>query len=66
MPGCHGVENGVNKIDLAHIPVTPPNSSNALLLGGTNANTNAAWIASGASVDRLPTGAIKVTYEVRA
>jgi OmcA/MtrC family decaheme c-type cytochrome len=62
--GCHGVENGVNKIDLAHIPVTPPSPNNALLLGGTNANTNAAWIASGASANRLPTGAIKVTYEV--
>jgi OmcA/MtrC family decaheme c-type cytochrome len=62
--GCHGVENGVNKIDLAHIPVTPPSPNNALLLGGTNANTNAAWIASGASVNRLPTGAIKVTYDV--
>ena len=34
--GCHGIENGVNKIDLAHIPVTPPNASNSLLLGGTN------------------------------
>ena len=59
-------EHGVNKIDLAHMPVTPPNSSNSLLLGGTNANTNAAWIASGASVGRLPTGAIKVTYEVKS
>jgi OmcA/MtrC family decaheme c-type cytochrome len=62
--GCHGVVNGVNVIDLAHIPVTPPNPNNALLLGGTNANTNAAWIASGASVNRLPPGAIKVTYEI--
>ncbi|HQR75641.1 MAG TPA: OmcA/MtrC family decaheme c-type cytochrome [Burkholderiaceae bacterium] len=62
--GCHGVENGINKIDLSHIPVTPPSPNNALLLGGTNANTNAAWIASGASANRLPTGAIKVTYEV--
>jgi len=62
--GCHGVENGVNKIDVAHYPVTPPNPTNALLLGGTNANTNAAWIASGASANRLPAGAIKVTYEV--
>ena len=62
--GCHGVTGGVNLIDMAHIPVTPPNPTNSLLLGGTNSNTNAAWIASGASANRLPTGAIKVTYEV--
>src|SRR5450755_2476005 len=51
-------------IDLSHLPVTPPNPANALLLGGTNANTNAAWIASGASVGRLPLGAIAPTYDV--
>jgi len=45
-------------IDLSHFPVTPPNPGNALLLGQSNANTNAAWIASGASVGRLPPGAI--------
>jgi OmcA/MtrC family decaheme c-type cytochrome len=33
------------------------------VLGG-NTNTNAAWIASGGSVNRLPAGAIKVTYEI--
>jgi OmcA/MtrC family decaheme c-type cytochrome len=53
-------------IDLSHFPVTPPNPQNALLLGGTNANTNAAWIASGASVGRLPLGAITPTYDVKS
>ena len=57
--GCHGVENGVNKIDVAHIPVTPPNTGSALHVAGGNTNTNAAWIASDTS--RLPAGAIKVT-----
>ncbi len=63
--GCHGVENGVNKIDLAHIPVTPPNEGSSLHVGGGSANTNAGWIASGANVNRLPPEAIKVTYEVK-
>ena len=36
-------------IDLVHLPVTPPNPSNSLLAGGTNSNTNAAWIASNTS-----------------
>jgi OmcA/MtrC family decaheme c-type cytochrome len=53
-------------IDLSHFPVTPPNPNNALLLGGTNANTNAAWIASGASVGRLPLGAIAPRYDVKS
>ena len=35
-----------------------------LYTSGTNANTNAAWIASNAS--RLPAGAIKVTYDVQS
>ncbi len=51
-------------IDLVHLPVTPPNPSNSLLLGGTNSNTNAAWIASNTS--RLPAGAIKVTYDIKS
>lgn len=51
-------------IDLAHTPVTPPNAANSLLAGGTNANTNAAWIASNTS--RLPAGAIKVSYDIKS
>ena len=51
-------------IDTVHTPVTPPGSDNALLAGGTNANTNAAWIASNTS--RLPAGAIKVSYDIKS
>ena len=53
-------------IDLSHFPVTPPNANNALAVTGGNANTNSAWIASGASVGRLPPGAITVTYDVKS
>ncbi|MFM2119936.1 MAG: hypothetical protein RL722_1404 [Pseudomonadota bacterium] len=56
---CHNAAS----IDVAHLPVTPPNKDNALLAGGTNNNTNAAWIASNTS--RLPAGAIKVSYEIQ-
>src|SRR5678815_3467875 len=47
-----------------HIPVTPPNPGNALVSGGTNANTNAAWILSNPA--RKPEGAIVVTYEIKS
>ena len=53
-------------IDLAHFPVTPPSPDNALAVDGGNANTSAAWIASGGSVGRLPPGAIAPTYEVQS
>jgi len=56
---CHTPDN----IDKAHLPVTPPNLQSALHVPGGNANTNAAWIAS--NTNRLPAGAIKVTYEIR-
>ena len=45
-----------------HVAVTPPNPASTLFLGGTNGNTNAAWIAS--NVNNLPAGAIKVTYDI--
>jgi len=51
-------------VDMAHYPVTPPNPENALALAGGSSNTNAAWIASGGSVGRLPLGAITPTYDV--
>jgi len=56
-------------IDTAHIPVTPPNPQNALVVdpppaGTGNANTNAAWIASNPA--RLPAGAFKVSYEIKS
>jgi OmcA/MtrC family decaheme c-type cytochrome len=51
-------------IDVVHTPVTPPAAGNSLLAGGTNANTNAAWIASNTS--RLPAGAIPVSYDIQS
>ncbi|CAG4883522.1 conserved exported protein of unknown function [Georgfuchsia toluolica] len=57
---CHDATT----IAVNHIPVTPPNPTNSLLLGGTNSNTNAAWIASNTS--NVPAGAIKVTYEINS
>lgn len=56
-------------IDLVHLPVTPPNENNSLDVALSpdqnvtgNSNTNAAWIASNTS--RLPSGAIKISYEI--
>ncbi|MEI8159410.1 MAG: OmcA/MtrC family decaheme c-type cytochrome, partial [Burkholderiales bacterium] len=57
---CHKPEG----IVAAHVPVSPPNPANSLLLGGTNANTNAAWIAS--SSKSLPAGAIQVSYDIKS
>ncbi len=51
-------------VAFVHTPVTPPNAANSLLLGGTNANTNAASIASNSA--NLPAGAIKVTYNIKS
>jgi OmcA/MtrC family decaheme c-type cytochrome len=56
---CHDATS-IEKV--YHLPVTPPNPQNALVAGGTNNNTNSAWIASKDS--NLPAGAIKVTYDV--
>jgi OmcA/MtrC family decaheme c-type cytochrome len=60
---CHG-PGGPFDADLVHRPVTPPNDQNALLPGGTNGNTNAAWIASNRA--RLPAGAIAVSYRIKS
>jgi OmcA/MtrC family decaheme c-type cytochrome len=57
---CHTPAN----VDLAHLPVTPPNTQSSLHVAGGNSNTNAAWIASNAN--RLPAGAIKVTYDIKS
>jgi OmcA/MtrC family decaheme c-type cytochrome len=51
-------------IDVAHLPVTAPNPTNALAIDGGNSNTNAAWVASNTS--RMPAGAIAVTYEIQS
>jgi hypothetical protein len=50
-----------------HLPPScdaPESRGNSLLLGGTNANTNAAWIASNPA--RLPAGTIGVTYDIKS
>lgn len=60
---CHGPSGSVD-VDVVHRPVTPPAAGNALLPGGTNANTNAAWIASNPA--RLPAGAIAVSYDIKS
>jgi len=60
---CHNAGAGGDP-DLVHKPVTPPNPNHSLLLTGTNSNTNAGWIAS--NLNRLPTGAIKVEYEINS
>ena len=56
---CH---DSVSIKSVYHIPVTPPNQTNALVVAGGSANTNAAWIAS--NRDNLPAGAIKVDYDI--
>jgi len=58
--GCHSPGG----IDTKHTPVTPPNTGSALHVAGGNANTNAAWVAS--NPNRLPSGAIRVTYDVKS
>ena len=65
---CHkpGVLVGSTDIDLVHFPVTPPTATNALTVAGGSANSNAAFIASGGSVGRLPPGAINVTYDIKS
>ena len=59
---CHGPAR--IDVNTAHIPVTPPSPDNALVLNGTNANTNAAWILSNPA--RKPAGAIVVTYDIKS
>jgi OmcA/MtrC family decaheme c-type cytochrome len=51
-------------VDVAHLPVVPPNQQSALHVVGGSANTNAAWLAGNAS--RLPEGAIAVTYDIKS
>jgi OmcA/MtrC family decaheme c-type cytochrome len=60
---CHSAA----AIPVYHVPVTPPNLQNALLVPtsqGGNANTNAAWV--DANQNNLPAGAIAVTYDVKS
>jgi OmcA/MtrC family decaheme c-type cytochrome len=46
-----------------HIPVTPPNPNNSLVVAGGSAYSSAAWIAS--NRDNLPPGAFKVDYDIK-
>ncbi|MDH4289268.1 MAG: OmcA/MtrC family decaheme c-type cytochrome [Aquincola sp.] len=67
---CHNNPNwaapGSPFVDVNHFPVTPPNLASGLHTVSGSSNTNAAWIASGASAGRLPAGAIKVEYEIQS
>src|SRR6185369_9493208 len=56
---CHDATS-IEKV--YHVAVTLPNPASTMFLGGTNGNTNAAWLASRDS--NLPAGAIKVTYDI--
>lgn len=62
---CHNA-GGPGDPDLVHKPVTPPVTKSFLHVadGSGNNNTNAASIASNTA--RLPTGAIKVAYELKS
>jgi OmcA/MtrC family decaheme c-type cytochrome len=62
---CHGTGKAFD-IDVVHLPVTPPNTGSALHVAGGNQNSNAAFIASGVSLNRLPAGAIKVKYDIKS
>ncbi len=57
---CHGPTGGFPESKY-HKPVAPPDPNN-LLAGGTNANTNASYVAAGGFV---PTGADVITYDVK-
>jgi OmcA/MtrC family decaheme c-type cytochrome len=56
---CHDATS-IEKV--YHLAITPPNPASTLFAGGTNGNTNAAWLAS--NTNNLPAGAIKVTYDI--
>lgn len=47
-------------IDSYHVPIAPPDPNN-ILNGGTNANTNAAYLAAAGAV---PAGAAVITYQI--
>lgn len=57
---CHNA----TAIKKMHVSVTPQDFASTLFSGGTNGNTNAAWLA--ANPNNLPDGAIKVTYEIKS
>lgn len=59
---CHGPSGGFPSASF-HRPVVAPDPTNSWLPGGTNANTNAAWVAAGGFV---PAGADVITWDVRS
>ena len=59
---CHNAGAGGDP-DLVHKPVTPPGFNSLEDAAGSN-NANAAWIAS--NQNRLPTGAIKITHDIKS
>ncbi len=59
---CHGT-NQLFSAALYHRPVISPDPTNSWAAGGTNANTNAAFVAAGGY---LPPGADRITYDVKS
>jgi len=59
---CHGPAGGF-AASRYHKPVAPPDPANSWLASGTNANTNASYVAAGGYV---PTGANVITYDVKS
>lgn len=57
---CHAGSGSLSPTEKRHIPVAPIDP-NASLLGGTNANTNAAWLGN---ADNRPAGARFFTYDL--
>lgn len=58
---CHGPGGIGGAPDAIHAPVSLPNPANVYAVGGTNSNTNAAYVAAAGFV---PPGAKVLTYEV--
>ncbi len=59
---CHGV-GAVFATTRYHNPVANPDPNNAWKVGGTNANTNASYVAA---VGYVPPGAEAITYDVKS
>ena len=59
---CHGPTGGFSAANY-HKPVALPDPNNLWKVGGTNANTNASYVAAGGYV---PMGADVITYDVKS
>lgn len=59
---CHGPTANFPVANY-HKPIVPPDPNNIWKVGGTNNNTNAAFVASGGY---LPAGADRITYDVKS